>query len=527
MAMTLRPYQAEAKDAILREWEQGRKRTLLVLPTGCGKTVVFSKVAEDRVNRGGRVLVMAHRGELLDQAADKIRQATGIECAYEKAGASALGSMFPITVGSVQSLCQERRLSRFPPDYYSSIIVDEAHHCLSDSYQRVLDYFAGADVLGVTATADRGDKKNLGNFFDSLAYEYTMTQAIREGYLCPIRAQMIPLKLDISGVGLSNGDYNAGEIGIALEPYLRQIAHEIAENYADRKTVVFLPLIRISQAFCDLLNEMGVPAAEVNGNSADRAEILRDFENGRYSVLCNSMLLTEGWDCPSVDCVVMLRPTKVRSLYQQAVGRGTRLYPGKTELLILDFLWLTERHDLCRPSTLFSKNANIAERIDRQVMDTDESVDIMEAEETAERDAMAEREQALAEQLAVMRNRNRKLVDPLQYAMSIAAEDLANYEPTFAWEMGPPTQRQLQFLAQRGIFADSVENMGKASLLIDRLIRRQEEGLSTPRQIRCLERFGFRQVGTWTFDQASKMISRLADNRWHIPFGMNVSAYTP
>ena len=527
MAMTLRPYQAEAKDAILREWEQGRKRTLLVLPTGCGKTVVFSKVAEDRVNRGGRVLVMAHRGELLDQAADKIRQATGFECAYEKAGASALGSMFPITVGSVQSLCQERRLSRFPPDYYSSIIVDEAHHCLSDSYQRVLDYFAGADVLGVTATADRGDKRNLGIFFDSLAYEYTMTQAIREGYLCPIKAQMIPLKLDISGVGLSNGDYNAGEIGIALEPYLRQIAHEIAENYADRKTVVFLPLIRISQAFCDLLNEMGVPAAEVNGNSADRAEILRDFENGRYSVLCNSMLLTEGWDCPSVDCVVMLRPTKVRSLYQQAVGRGTRLYPGKTELLILDFLWLTERHDLCRPSVLFSKDANIAERIDRQVMDTDESVDIMEAEETAERDAMAEREQALAEQLAIMRNRSRKLVDPLQYAMSIAAEDLANYEPTFAWEMGPPTQRQLQFLAQRGIFADSVENMGKASLLIDRLIRRQEEGLSTPRQIRCLERFGFRQVGTWTFDQASKMISRLADNRWHIPFGMNVSAYTP
>ena len=114
-----------------------------------------------------------------------------------------------------------------------------------------------------------------------------------------------------------------------------------------------------------------------------------------------------------------------------------------------------------------------------------------------------------------------------RYADAAAAEDLANYEPTFAWEMGPPTQRQLQFLAQRGIFADSVENMGKASLLIDRLIRRQEEGLSTPRQIRCLERFGFRQVGTWTFDQASKMISRLADNRWHIPFGMNVSAYTP
>ena len=210
MAITLRPYQAEARDAILQEWEQGRKRTLLVLPTGCGKTVVFSKVAVDQVKRGGRVLVMAHRGELLDQAADKIRLVTGMECAYEKAGASARDSLFPITVGSVQSLSQGRRLSQFPRDTYDTIIVDEAHHCLSDSYQRVLKYFDGARVLGVTATADRGDKRNLGNYFESLAYEYTMTQAIREGYLCPIQAQMIPLKLDISRVGLSNGAYNAG-----------------------------------------------------------------------------------------------------------------------------------------------------------------------------------------------------------------------------------------------------------------------------------------------------------------------------
>ena len=330
MAMTLRPYQAEAKDAILHEWDEGRKRTLLVLPTGCGKTIVLAKVAEDQVEQGGRVLIMAHRGELLDQAADKVKQVTGIECAYEKAGTSALGSMLPITVGSVQSLCQEKRLQMFPPDYYSALIVDEAHHCLSDSYQRVLNYFESANVLGVSATPDRGDKRNLGNYFDSQAYEYTMTQAIREGYLCPVKAQMIPLELDISDVGVSNGDYSAGDIGTVLEPYLRQIAQEIALHYADRKTVVFLPLIHTSQTFCALLNEMGVPAAEVNGNSADRADILRDFEAGRYAVLCNSMLLTEGWDCPSVDCIVVLRPTKVRSLYQQMVGRGMRLYssPG-------------------------------------------------------------------------------------------------------------------------------------------------------------------------------------------------------
>ena len=527
MPMTLRPYQAEAKDAILQEWSEGRKRTLLVLPTGCGKTVVLAKVAEDQVKRGGRVLIMAHRGELLDQAADKVKQVTGIECAYEKAGVSSLGSWMPITVGSVQSLCQEKRLQQFSPDYYAAVIVDEAHHCLSDSYQRVLDHFTEANVLGVTATPDRGDMRNLGRFFDSRAYEYTMSQAIREKYLCPVKAQMIPLKLDISDVSVSNGDYNVGEIGTALEPYLRQIAHEIAAHYADRKTVVFLPLVHISQTFCELLNEMGVPAAEVNGNSADRSDILRDFEAGRYSVLCNSMLLTEGWDCPAVDCIVVLRPTKVRSLYQQMVGRGMRLYPGKAELILLDFLWMTERHDLCRPSSLISKDAELAAKIDRQVMESPYGVDIMEAEEEAEKDVLREREQALARQLAEMRSRQRKLVDPLQYAMSIAAEDLANYVPTFTWEMAPPSQTQLQFLEKRGIFPESVENMGKARLLIDRLIRRQDEGLSTPKQIRCLERYGFRQVGTWTFDQAGDMISRLAANNWHIPFGLNVSAYQP
>ena len=459
MAIELRPYQAEARDAILHEWSEGRKRTLLVLPTGCGKTVCFASVVKEQVNDGGRALIMAHRGELLDQAADKVKQVTGLDCAYEKAGASSLGSWMPVTVGSVQSLCQEKRLQQFPQDYFKTIVVDEAHHCLSDSYQRVLEHFSTANVLGVTATPDRGDMRNLGRFFDSRAYEYTMTQAIREKYLCPVKAQMIPLKLDISDVGMSNGDYSAGEIGTALEPYLRQIAHEIAENYADRKTVVFLPLVHISQTFCDLLNEMGVPAAEVNGNSADRADILRDFEAGRYSVLCNSMLLTEGWDCPAVDCIVILRPTKVRSLYQQMVGRGMRLYPGKEELILLDFLWMTERHDLCRPSSLISKDAEIAAKIDRQVMDSPYGVDIMEAEEEAERNVLEEREQALARQLAEMRHRQRKLVDPLQYAMSIAAEDLANYVPTFAWEMAPPSQKQLQLLEKRGIYAESVENI--------------------------------------------------------------------
>ena len=492
----------------------------------CGKTIVFASVTAHQVELGHRVLIIAHRGELLTQAADKLKAASNLDAAFEQGESHSLGSFLPVTVGSVQSLCQEKRLSMFPSEYFQDIIVDEAHHCLSDSYQRVLEHFPEANILGVTATPDRGDKQTLGKYFDSQAYEYSMGRAIREGYLSPVKARMIPLKVDISQAGISGGDFSATDIGYALEPYLQQIAGEMSKYCRGRKTVVFLPLIATSQKFCQMLNDVGLKAAEVNGMSDNRTSILTDFEQGKYDVLCNSMLLTEGWDCPAVDCIVVLRPTKVRGLYQQMVGRGMRLFPGKENLLLLDFLWLTERHDLCKPSSLVAKDAQIAEAMDDKLRD-DEEVDIVEAEEEAERDVLKEREEALARQLEEMRSKKRKLVDPIQYALSIAAEDLASYEPTFPWEMGPPSEKQLLFLEKRGILPDTVENAGLASLLIDRLKRRQEEGLATPKQIRCLERYGFRQVGTWQFDAASRLISRLAMNQWRVPQGMTPAIYTP
>ena len=525
---TLRPYQQQARDRIHAEWEAGRTRTLLVLPTGTGKTIVFASVAADQVRAGDRVLILAHRGELLEQAADKLQRSTGLVSAVEKAESTCLDSWFRVVVGSVQTLQRTARLERFPQDYFGTIIIDEAHHAITDGYRRILDYFDRAKVLGVTATPDRGDMRNLGEVFDSLAFEYKLTDAIKEGYLCKIMAQTIPLKLDITSVTMSGGDYAVGDLGTALDPYLEQIAAEMAQRCRDRKTVVFLPLIKTSQKFRDLLNAHGFRAAEVNGQSDDRRQVLADFEADKYNVLCNSMLLTEGWDCPSVDCVVVLRPTKVRSLYSQMVGRGTRLSPGKTDLLLLDFLWMTDKHELCRPADLVCEDRTVARQMTENLAQTGCPEDIEEAAAQASEDVVAQREEALAKQLEEQRRKKAKLVDPLQYEMSIQAEDLAGYVPAFGWEAGPPSAEQSAALEKMGILPDAVESAGKASLLLDRLNKRRAEGLTTPKQIRVLERYGFQSVGTWSFDAAKHMIDRIAAQGWRgVPKGVNPKTYTP
>ena len=528
-ALQMRPYQQAAREAIHAEWNDGRRRTLLVLPTGTGKTIVFAAVTEDQVRSGSRVLVLAHRGELLEQAADKIKRSTGLTSAVEKAEQTCLDSWCRVVVGSVQSLQRPARLEQFPADYFGTIIIDEAHHAITDGYQRVLEHFPEANVLGVTATPDRGDMRNLGEVFDSLAYEYKLTQAIREGYLCPILAQTIPLQLDISQVALSGGDFAVGGLSTALDPYLEQIASEMQTACAGRKTVVFLPLIKTSRKFRDILNSKGFRAAEVNGQSEDRAEILSDFSNGKYNVLCNSMLLTEGWDCPSVDCIVVLRPTKVRSLYSQMVGRGTRLSPetGKKDLLLLDFLWLTERHELCRPADIICENREVSRKMTENLAQAGCPEDIEQAAEQASADVVAQREEALAKQLAEMRRRKKKLVDPLQYEMSIQAEDLTGYVPSFGWEMGPPSEKQTAALEKFGILPDAVESAGKAQMLLDRLNKRRGAGLTTPKQIRCLEKYGFQHVGTWQFSDAKYMIDRIAANGWRVPQAITPSEYKP
>ena len=509
--MKLRQYQEEAIQAVEGGWSEFQKQ-LLVLPTGTGKTIIFSQIAKDRTEKG-RVLILAHRDELIEQARDKYHNLTGDFAGKEKASETSIDSFWKVTVGSVQTMMRDSRLSKFGQDYFKTVIVDEAHHSLADSYQKVLLHFHSADVLGVTATPDRGDKKLLGEYYDRIAYEYSLMQAVNDGYLCKINARTVPLKIDLSETKIRVGDYEVNSIAETLEPYLPRIAKAIAEYAGNRKTVVFLPLVSIAQEFRNILVSEGLDAREVNGNSADRKEILEWFDNaGAGAVLCNAMLLTEGWDCPSVDCVVVLRPTKIRSLYVQMIGRGTRPSPGKENLLILDFLWLTQQHnlakkiDLCKPADL------VADEKDRQTVteaSQQEEIDLFEANS----DAVEARRKKLAEELRMQSHKKSAMIDPLQWFVSIGDMALADYEPEFHWETEKPTDKQIAMIENAGIDPSGLTK-GQCSKIIDRIINRRNEGLATPKQVKCLERFGYRDVGMWPFELAKQKIDQLAAVGW-------------
>ena len=246
--MELRPYQQLAVEAVERTFTRGFRSCLVQMPTGTGKTILFAALAERAVMRGERVLVLAHRGELLEQAIDKIRRATGMEAGLEKAEEDTRGGIdgiipYMVVVGSVQSMCRPGRLARFRADEFDLIVIDECHHALSNTYKAILEHFTGARVLGVTATPDRGDMRGLCEVFETIAFDYSIVDAVRDGWLCKIKARTVPLQIDLNGVAVVGGDFQAGGVAAALEPYLPQIAAAIPK---DRKTVVFTPLIATS-----------------------------------------------------------------------------------------------------------------------------------------------------------------------------------------------------------------------------------------------------------------------------------------
>ena len=521
--MELRYYQREALDGterypgLVRALAQHRS-ALFVMPTGSGKTIVFAHAALRFVQDGGRVLILAHRQELLEQAADKIGKAVGLDCAVEKAERSAMGALEPVTVGSVQTLMRLSRLESFRQDHYSHIIVDEAHHCVSESYLRILSYFSHARVAGCTATPDRGDMQDLGKVFETLAYEYTLPQAIQDGFLCPIRCQMLPLKIELAEVG--RRDWSDIEVGEALAPYIPQIATELWRVASGRKLLVFAPLCKIAQTIRDALAKVGFRSYYASGE--DRSQMPEWNREGPGAAMVSALLLVEGYDEPRIDAVCVLRPTKVRSLYAQMIGRGTRILQGKDYLLVPDFLWHSERHTLCRPAHLFCENQDIAVEIDKRLEASvgGDPIEVdAEAIAAASEAVLRDREKALAKKLAEQRRKKARLVDPLQFAVSIGDERMADWKPALPSDSAPATLEQQRDIELYGVSTEGMTT-GQAADVLATLHERDANGMASPKQIRFLERYGIPHAGRMTRGEAGSLCGRIQANHFRLPDDM-------
>lgn len=494
--MGLRAYQMKASQDIHAGFREfGRQ--LGVMPTGSGKTVLFSRLAEDYQPQ--RSLILAHREELITQAVDKLAAATGIEAEVEM-GDQRASLDAPVVVASVQTLMREARRNRWPRDHFGLVVVDEAHHTLADSYLNTLRHFDDhAKVLGVSATPDRGDKKNLGRYYQNIACEVTLLDLIQQGWLAPIKVKTVPLGMDLGAVRTTAGDFNADDLGHALEPYLERIADVLVEH-RHRKTLVFLPLISVSERFAAICRERGLKAEHIDGCSPDRARILDRFRRDETRVLTNAMLLTEGYDEPSIDCVVCLRPTKVRALYSQIIGRGTRICPGKDHLLVLDFLWQTGEHSLVKPAHLIAEDDEDATALTEKLGGEG---DLEEARE----EVNADRTRKLTERLMENRRRKGTVLDPLELAVTLNDAHLAEFVPVMQWQGDAPSPKQLEVLGKFGIDATSILTKGHASFLLDRLITRRRLDLATPKQVRLLRKYGHPRPELATFKEAQAFLA--------------------
>ena len=546
--MILRPYQSAACEAIFKEW-QDNDSTLVVMPTGGGKTILFADVIRRVFPR--RALVIAHREELIFQARDKIQRVTGLQADVEMGEYRADGGLFDaarVVVSTIQTQCSGGdgggRMAKFDPARFGVLIIDEAHHATSPSYRRVIDYYrtnSALKVLGVTATPDRADEEALGQVFQSVAFDYEVQDAIHDGWLVPIQQQMVHVDgLDYSSIRTTAGDLNGGDLAAVLEAEknLQQIASASVDIIGQRRALVFTASVKSAEMTAEIFNRHRTNmAAWVCGKTdkEERRKILARFAAGKIQVVCNCGVLTEGFDDPGVEVVIMGRPTKSRSLYSQMVGRSTRPLPGvvdgpetaearkaaiaasaKPSCLVVDFVGNAGRHKLVTSADILGGKFS-DEAIEKAVMKAREAgkpVNMAKELDLAEEELREQREQARLAEIA----RRANLVATARFTtQSVDPFDVLHLEPTKArgWDQGRQlSEKQRTLLAKQGINPDQV-SFTEAKQLIAEIFRRWNGNLCSFKQAKVLKKYGFET--NVSFEQASATIDALAQNNWRKP----------
>lgn len=513
-AIELRPYQVKSFEKVFERFEAGDRSTLLVLPTGTGKTVVFGAIARRVIEDGGRVLILAHRGELLTQAANTLAGG-GLDSAIEKADqvARAGGWGDPeCVIASVQTM-RKKRLESWPKKHFKLVVTDEAHHAPADSYQRIYRHLDPEWHLGVTATADRLDGENLGQVYQSLAHEYSLRNAINDGWLARLKIVRCETTVNLDQIRTTAGDLNQGDLEDAIAPHIEELANAIRQEIGDRRTIVFTPDVGSGQAMASALSSLGLKAESISGESKDRDEIIDGFRKGRSRVLVNCQLLTEGFDAPFVSAIVLARPTKSRGLYSQMVGRGTRLSPGKSDCIVVDFAWLTSRHDLVKPTELFDTTGqdSAIQELAAALVESGETDDLMEAIERAE-ETHKER-QRLRIKARERESRYRRVsYDPFAVMDTLGLP--SRRESDVALKL-KATDRQIGVLEKMGVTDARSMSKRRASMMIDTLFKRRDSGLATLKQVSYLISNGMEpnEARSLPFHEASATLSRMFGSR--------------
>ena len=355
-----REYQSEALRKVLTCWDAGITRQLISLPTGTGKTIIFGLIAKALQSP---TLILAHREELLLQAQQKIKLVyPDADTGLLKAGQHD-GINHQICIASVQTAV--RHIPELLLRNDKLLICDEAHHAPSNSYTKIfrsLGFMNGDTeklLLGVTATAFRGDSKGLGEVFEEIVFEQSILTMMRAGYLCDIKCIEVNTGNDISCVHLQTGDFATNELAQVIDIPVRNalIADTYLERGENRRGVVFGVKVEHAMHLAEAFKERGVPCEAVWGDMPhdERASILQRYASHELQILTNVGVLTEGWDVPDTDIIMMARPTKSKGLYVQCVGRGLRIAPEKKDCLLIDFVDIAKRHELCNAGTLVGK----------------------------------------------------------------------------------------------------------------------------------------------------------------------------
>ncbi len=567
--LQLRDYQQGAVDATITAI-LNKQSPLCVLPTGTGKTVIFGHTAKRTVEHfeEKRILVIAHREELIFQARDKIESVTGWTPEIEMADMKASNGSFwkaKCVVASVQTLnsgrrcsCRERtddtvgghitgcplciggivrRMQKFDPNDFCLVITDEAHHATAESYGRIYEYFRQnpeCRFMGVTATPDRADEAALGKIFDTVAYEYELPQAISDGWLVPISQEYVQCDdIDFSQVRTTAGDLNGADLESIMleEEAVHQVVTPTIEIAGDRTVLFFASSVAHAEIMASVLNRHKERSALcITGTTPTdmRRAALKSFARGNYQYLCGCGVFLEGFDEPRIDVVAMARPTKSRALYAQAIGRGTRpiLPPRgatpeerraeisgskKPGLLVLDFVGNSGRHKLISTADILGGN------YDDAVVDLAVANARKEGGQRDMSEELANAAEELRQRLIDEKRRKIKANGSKYSRQEVSAFDVFDLVPQRerGWNAGKsPTAKQLETLVKFGVSEKEIASMsiGKASQLLGELIRRRQANLCSYKQAKLLQRFG--QPVDVGFAEAGRLIDAIARNGW-------------